>query len=686
MKTTIGKFCAVAATGIFALSAKAETIDGKPDAYLDYIEATGTQYIDTGVQAETGLKARIDVQWTVASGDMGFLGARENASTESRFFLYHGNYNSSKFQASFGYGAFGRTGIGVGTSRHEIVSDFTDNSEIQIYVNGSKTLTAENQATRAGYGPIALTRNLYLFAVNIGGTPNYYGKCKLYELKIFRKNAQPGKLDLIRHYLPCKKNDRAALYDKVEGKIYFSDSGTDLSAGTELPTPREFVEWIESDANTKDSEGTVVVQYIDTRVIGKSGIRSAVDVMLRNDYSGDHGILACRKDQTDSRFYLAYFYQSVFRYAYMGLPTTNEIVKVSSTKTNGRYFIESDFSLTNQSVKVNGTELHKVGVAHSNEYFNTGTHLSLFGTREGNGIKTRTLMRLYSCRIWDGDELLRDFAPCVASNGRAGLYDSVTRRVFTNGSPYDFDPVSDVGGCTNIPEIAEGALPQYKIDYIESDGTNVYFDLGITAKDGVEMEAEMEWVTVPGDNTFVGAYDGLTGNKHRRFYLLQYSSSRKYHLGYSDDLGSANTGTAVAATPGVKYYVTTRLDGDRSQFISVKHKDGNGSWVWDSNVDGRNTTFPGPFTSDRSIYLFARNNQGVADLFSQARVYKLKLREKQGDGSYKLVRDFVPVKYGGVVMLWDKVSETFFRNKGHGSVTGGDHERKFFVGTQVIIR
>ena len=38
----------------------------EPDAFLEYIEATGSQYIDTGVNAETGLKAQIDFAW--ASG------------------------------------------------------------------------------------------------------------------------------------------------------------------------------------------------------------------------------------------------------------------------------------------------------------------------------------------------------------------------------------------------------------------------------------------------------------------------------------------------------------------------------------------------------------------------------------------------------------------------------------------
>ncbi len=43
--------------------ASGDAFIGEPDAFLDYIEATGTQYIDTGINAETGLKARIDFAW-----------------------------------------------------------------------------------------------------------------------------------------------------------------------------------------------------------------------------------------------------------------------------------------------------------------------------------------------------------------------------------------------------------------------------------------------------------------------------------------------------------------------------------------------------------------------------------------------------------------------------------------------
>ena len=87
-----------------------------------------------------------------------------------------------------------------------------------------------------------------------------------------------------------------------------------------------------------------------------------------------------------------------------------------------------------------------------------------------------------------------------------------------------------------------------------------------------------------------------------------------------------------------------------------------------------------------SLYLFARNYKGKADYPGHARVYRLKLREKQQDGSYKLTRDFVPVKKDGKAMLWDKVSETFFRNNGNYLIAGGGWEREWCESTVIVIR
>ena len=676
--------------GAFAVNVcPAETVPGEPDAYLDYIVATGQQYIVTGVNAETGLKVRADFAWgekTADNDDWGLVGAKLSGSGDDakRMLMIH--MWSQKPFVGYGLGARGAPGNATSFTRGtrcEVVADFSDASALELYQNGAKALTASDQATYEAQGNVDLGIPLYAFAYNEAGSAA--GKCKatLYGLRILRKNASGG-FDLVRNYLPCLKDGRAALYDTVNNEVRFSDSGTDFAEGPVLPRPVEFVEWIASDTNTINSSNQPVIQFVDTRVIGKSGIRSAVDVMLLGDYSGDHGILACRKTKGgDDRFYMAYYYQSVFRYAYMTLPKKNEIVNVSSTTERGRYFIESDFSLTNQSVKVNGTELHKEGVAHSNEYFNTGMHLMLFGMRDPEGFKVRTQMRLYSCKIWDGDELMRDYLPCVSDDGKAGLYDTVSRRMFTAGTPNPFDLEVGVGAVTNWLAETAGALPDSKIGYIESDGTNDYFNLEVPAKDGVEMEAVMEWVTVPSDGAFVGArtdtQENDKGSPGVRF--IPYHHWKDHGSGHRIAYSGQWPGNGAIATAGTKYRIKSHLD-DGAQWYTVAAFQ-NGAWSAPVRVD---TAYAGPVDTGLPLYLFAVNFDGIPRFSGQARVYRLKFWEKQQDGSYAPTRDFAPCRKDGKAMLFDRVGGRFFRNLGRYHTIGGGHERAWFTGSRIILR
>ena len=76
MKEIVGIKIVLLALGVLMSGiCRAETIIGEPDAYLDYIEANGSQYIDTGVNAETGLKARADLAWGDAVAADGGSGA-----------------------------------------------------------------------------------------------------------------------------------------------------------------------------------------------------------------------------------------------------------------------------------------------------------------------------------------------------------------------------------------------------------------------------------------------------------------------------------------------------------------------------------------------------------------------------------------------------------------------------------
>ena len=99
---------ALSALALTPAAGRAETVTAEPDAYLDYIEATGSQYIDTGVNAETGLKARVDFAWAsgnISGNDWSLLDAAiDNTVSDkrNRFLMCHLYGGGGK--PFFGYG------------------------------------------------------------------------------------------------------------------------------------------------------------------------------------------------------------------------------------------------------------------------------------------------------------------------------------------------------------------------------------------------------------------------------------------------------------------------------------------------------------------------------------------------------------------------------------------------------
>ena len=697
-------FCALAF--LLAAAVRAETVFGEPDAYLDYVEATGSQYIDTGVYAQTGLKARFDcVLSSGTQNDSSFLDAKYGANR--RFMMIH-SYQKKYYFAIGDGDAAKRTGGSLlpFDTRFEYVSDVSDGTAVQLYFNGKSQVAAESQAKSAGampnYGVITPSDmnnlTLYLFAGNFDGTPKYFGKGKLYELKIFKKNGTTGALELVRHYLPCIKNGRAGLYDKASGTISFSydANGEDFVAGPVLDKPLALVESITSSASALKSR-----QCFNTWVYGKSGLKSEVEVSLLAP-AEDSGILASRETSGNTRFFMAYQYQSAFRFATGALKEKTDL-NVVATATGKRYVIKTDTTPGAQSMTVStdggeAVEVLKDGVDYGSSYMTTTNTLFLLATHRAydNHFASPVNATLYGAKIWDGDELLRDFVPAVATNSAgvayAGLYDKVAARIYKPiqadvkiETDLPFDLATQVGGITNV--LVDVAAPKMRLEYVDSDGTSDYVNLGVVGKDGVEMDAVMEWLAVPKDGAFVSSR--VDGPPVLRFNLYNYwpkTGENPHRIGYGTALRGASTTSTAAATANRKYWISTRLDaGD--QLIAIKYQD-DGAWAWESNEGGRTADDPGPIDTGLPLYLFAGNHDGKPDYYGQARVYSLKLRVKQQDGSYAPARDLVPVRdpLTGGAALWDRVSETYLRNSGRYLLAGGGTERPFEGPFMLVVR
>ena len=183
-----------------------KTVSGKwmPSGYtqLEYIESTGTQWIDTQLKVQTGYTAKVDFQLTKKPTNAvdGYIEAWILASTYEQGF---------------------RCGIASGGSAFYTNSNFS--------YSQTADLLARTVAT--GTCPQNNTTNTYLFRQNHEGSPcinNAY--FKLFSCKIADASG-----NLVRDFVPCTNpSGEVGLYDLVNG-VFYGNSGTgEFVAGADV--------------------------------------------------------------------------------------------------------------------------------------------------------------------------------------------------------------------------------------------------------------------------------------------------------------------------------------------------------------------------------------------------------------------------------------------------------------------
>ena len=193
-----------------------------------------------------------------------------------------------------------------------------------------------------------------------------------------------------------------------------------FAAGT-LPAGYTEIKYIQS-------SGT---QYINTGVVPITTTRVVVDFSLTSAAGGQWNGWG----STGSK-------ESFFFGADAG-GTFMASVSGNWTKSNTGVAINTarhTFDLSSAALKFDGqTFVNESASPFSNAA--SGNTLYLFAMHWGwsPGIGGYVSMRLYSCQIYDGETLVRDFVPVVKdSDGKAGLYDTVTDSFFGNSGTDDF--------------------------------------------------------------------------------------------------------------------------------------------------------------------------------------------------------------------------------------------------------
>lgn len=191
-----------------------------PSAYqeVEYIESTGTQYIETGVIAASGMQIEGDLCFnqTVVADNFAFMLSSQNGGPNRP------DYTSYIFVAYGGKWRFGCGYQGTHTAGSTITAGQRYN--LTATLNTNSVLTVNNSEQIANNAPSNLFANqipLAIFANKYYASTGYQTKGRLYSLKI-SQNGTP-----VRDFVPCYRisDNVIGLYDLV-GNQFYTNAGS----------------------------------------------------------------------------------------------------------------------------------------------------------------------------------------------------------------------------------------------------------------------------------------------------------------------------------------------------------------------------------------------------------------------------------------------------------------------------
>lgn len=401
-----------------------------PSAYqqVEYIESSGTQYIDTGYYATTTSGINIDYAYT-ASGNAGLCGIFQSQAprTDTLFIsTLNGQTSSVIYLISRG-----------GELTNNVVPTLGTKYNAKInYLNNRKLIINNTKTGNDGTNGVVSSRTIKLFCRDNNGNLAYTN-ARIYMCKITEGE------NIVRNFIPCyrKADNVAGLYDVVNG-VFYTNQGTGTFAKgsdyvpqvkhiykgstriikkykgssllfADVPSAYQQVQYLESTGSA----------YIDTGLTGDENTKIVADMMCVSGGGQSLGYFSANRSIT--------------------LQFTN----ATAPSRFGTYsFVYTDWTAGERNVyeidvsgyKKDGVYLYQNSTPQS---FQTG-NLYLFRC---NGSSTTGSFRIYSYKIYSSGVLVQYLIPCYRkADDVIGMYDVVNDVFYTNAGSGEFTMGDDV--------------------------------------------------------------------------------------------------------------------------------------------------------------------------------------------------------------------------------------------------
>lgn len=394
------------------------------DAELEYLECTGTQYIDLLFKPSTNkVTVQTEVCITNISQDSTIVGTVDENSNVLRF--YPIGFSNKKFYSCSFSGSW-NSSYSLNSSVVTADTFYTVQSTIYDTVTLSVNQSTLTQARSEGFNS---SKSLFLFArneVNIG----HFAKCKMKYLKIYESDV------LIMDLIPVRIGQTGYMYDKISRQL-FGNSGTgtfvlgnDIIKYQQNGLPAGYIELEYIESSTSG-------QYIDLDIKLYETLDTQYDIATK------FNILGAGQDNTQSFLFGCQNVTSPWPGTFIRLSSS------SATDVTGRY-IGANVKDNVLGSKNTVIELPVQTSPNKNVYnLSNGGQTHSFGTSlfcsfsDANNTPYKFVSaRLYYFKLFVSGTLVRDLIPCKNNNNVVGMYDVANNVFYTspNGAAFIAGP------------------------------------------------------------------------------------------------------------------------------------------------------------------------------------------------------------------------------------------------------
>ena len=404
-----------------------------PSGYkqLEYIQSSGSQYIDTSFKPNQNTRVVMEMEFpTAPTSDRILCGARAGSWGDRMFTI---TYVNSKSWWQFTYGSsYSTTSVTAAINTRFSV----DQNKNVGTVNGVSSSATANTFTSS--------LNAFIFCQNNGGSASNFSSFRLFRFSMYDNGT------LVRDFIPCQKQDGTlGLWDDVNS-VFYGNAGTGTFTAGPIVVPLSEITELEY----IESSGT---QYVDTGFKPNNNSRVVLDFEPTASYSSIVGIFGTRDAKSGTAANMFVFWNNginTFRTDYFGTQKTMTVSTILARQT-----VDKD---------KNVTTIGSVSVSNTVSTGQCSNNLYLFCTNNAGTAQYFAKLKLYSCQIYDNGTLIRDYIPAKLDDGTVGLYDKLNGLLYINAGTGTF--ISG-GNVLNLPVNIGGDWKKANKAFVNIGGT-----------------------------------------------------------------------------------------------------------------------------------------------------------------------------------------------------------------------